>query len=351
MCIIAEALCGEQPNALPVLERLAVLVFQLGRAGEAASLFAQVVTSQPTSARAHANLGEALRLVGRLDQAHLHLKRAVALDPAFPQAWNSLGLLAFATGRHADAERAYRESIRLRPRFAAAHINLGNTLHVLGRGRDAAVALREALRIEPNSPLALLNLGQVLSATGDSELLDEAETVCRRAIALAPGLAQAASILEKIVRLRVRLDPAVAYDTGELRPDPHVRNAGVPIDPLGRQRELRDRSAPAEETAGIWSDCHSAESHFKRGVSLLRESRHDEAEACFRAALRVDPTLATAWVGLSQLQAERGDIDLSCQSARSALALCPVLAEAHWRLATTLRGRLADDDVRAIEPD
>ena len=43
------------------------------------------------------------------------------------------------------------------------------------------------------------------------------------------------------------------------------------------------------------------------------------------------------------------EIEQSCQSARSALALSPKLAEAHWRLAITLRGRLPDTEVQAIE--
>ena len=93
----------------------------------------------------------------------------------------------------------------------------------------------------------------------------------------------------------------------------------------------------------------NAEAHFKNGIVLLREGRHAEAEACFREALRIDPRFATPWVGLSQLQAERGDIASSCESARSALAIAPNLAEAHWRLAITLKGGLLDAEVRAIE--
>jgi tetratricopeptide (TPR) repeat protein len=88
---------------------------------------------------------------------------------------------------------------------------------------------------------------------------------------------------------------------------------------------------------------------FKQGVALLREGRHDDAEARFREALALDPTMATSWVGLSQVQAERGQIGQSCESARSALALSPKLAEAHWRLAITLRGQLPEAEVQAIE--
>ena len=95
---------------------------------------------------------------------------------------------------------------------------------------------------------------------------------------------------------------------------------------------------------------HTPPSPISDRVSrLARQSRHTDAETCFREALAVDPTMATAWVGLSQVQAERGEIESSCESARAALALSPGHAEAHWRLATTLRGRLPDEEVQAIE--
>ena len=298
-----ELLCA-QPDALETLDGLAVLLFQQGRPGDAVPLFARVVAIRPESARAHANLGEALRRVGRLDEAREHLHRAAELDPSLPQTWNSLGLLASDQRRFADAERSYRESIRLGPRFAAAYINFGNTLHALGRGGEAADAMRSALRIEPNNPLALVNLGAVLSESPDRASLEEAEAVCRRAVAVAPQFPQAKSNLEKVLHLKDRL---------------------------------------------VESNHESAESHFKQGVRFLRESRHAEAETCFRAALRVDPTFANAWVGLSQLQAECGDIDSSCASARSALAQSPKLTEAHWRLAITLKGQIPDAELQTIE--
>jgi len=84
-------------------------------------------------------------------------------------------------------------------------------------------------------------------------------------------------------------------------------------------------------------------------MALLEQGRLDQAEPCFREALRIDPALALAWTGLARLQAEQGDFELSSQSARAALALRPTLAEAHWRLAINLKGRLTDAEVQAIE--
>ncbi len=131
---------------------------------------------------------------------------------------------------------------------------------------------------------------------------------------MSAGLAAAIKVLGNVLRLQGRLAEAMA------------------IDGLAR---------PAEPDA--------AETCFKRAITLLREGRLDESEAHFRESLSLAPDMAASWVGLSQIQSERGEIETSCASAREALALSPRLAEAHWRLATTLRGRLPEAEVRAIE--
>ncbi len=45
---------------------------------------------------------------------------------------------------------------------------------------------------------------------------------------------------------------------------------------------------------------------------------------------------AASWLGLARIQEERGDFELLCQSARSALAVAPKLAEAYGTLASIL---------------
>jgi tetratricopeptide (TPR) repeat protein len=49
-------LLGKQPDALKALEGLGVVLFQQGRAEEAAALFARGVAIEPHSVRFHANL-------------------------------------------------------------------------------------------------------------------------------------------------------------------------------------------------------------------------------------------------------------------------------------------------------
>ncbi len=187
------------PRAVGALEGLGVLLFQQNRAAGAVEYFSRAVPLNPRSARLQANLGEALRTVKQLDKAQEHLSAAVTLEPTLAQTWNSLGLLAADYRRHAEAESRFREAIRLNPRVMAARVNLANALHSLGRLDEAVAELRVVIEAEPNNILALTNLGQMLCET-DPKDLGNAESLCRRAVQLAPHLASALNGLGKVLR-------------------------------------------------------------------------------------------------------------------------------------------------------
>ena len=88
----------DEPNTAEALEGLGVLVFQQGRIAEAAELFARGVAICPLSARFHANLGEALRSINRLDQALSHLRRATELDPTLAACLEQPGTAGLLSG-------------------------------------------------------------------------------------------------------------------------------------------------------------------------------------------------------------------------------------------------------------
>ena len=86
-----------------------------------------------------------------------------------------------------------------------------------------------------------------------------------------------------------------------------------------------------------------------QGLANLAEGKFDQAEARLREAIRLDATMANAWAALASVQAERGQIDLSCESARTALSIRSDLAEPYWRLASNLLGDVPDTYVEAME--
>jgi tetratricopeptide (TPR) repeat protein len=370
------------PDAFRAIEGLGVLRMQQGLVSEAANLFARGLAVRPNSARSHANLGEALRILGQTGLAVDHLGRAAALDPTLAQVPNSLGLVAFDAGRRDQAEAAYRDAIRLDPRMAAARINLANVHHVRQRNAEAVVELRMALALEPDNRIALATLAQVLCTIGDLDLLPEAEALCRRAAAVAPQFPPAFENLGNILRAQKRYAEAIASYQHAARLDP---GRGMPYHYLGELFQNRgdfDRAARCftrahhlepteaqfhadlgnlamargqhEQAAAHYRqaiECkpRAAEYHYGLGLAILEQARLDQAESHFEEAARIEPDFAGPWCALARLQAERGEFDAACRSARVALEKSPGIPDAYWRLALIQKGDLPEADARAIE--
>ena len=83
-------------------------------------------------------------------------------------------------------------------------------------------------------------------------------------------------------------------------------------------------------------------------MAQLQQGRLDLAEASFRNASRLDPTLAAAWNGIAHPR-RGGDFDASCAASRTAISLDSRQAEAYLRLATDLKGRVSDDELDAMQ--
>jgi tetratricopeptide (TPR) repeat protein len=335
----------QSPNEASALEGLGVLVFQQGRTSEAASLFTQALAVERDSARLHANLGEALRLLGQSAKALEHLNRATALEPSMAQAWNSLGLLAHGRGLYAEAKSHFDEALRLRPKFVPAMINLGSSLLAMGQRGAAADAFKAALAHEPNNTLAMALLARSLCELGEAAGLDEAEALARRAVSLAPLQAHLLANLAIVLRARGKNAEAVACQRT-------IQELGNPATKRPIARSAQDQSANparARDVATTPPTASPADAQLAQGLTHLKENRQDDAERCFHQALRLAPELAAAWIGLARVHEERGSFDEACRAARQALEVQPRQAEAYWRLAFILRGRLPDADVQAMQ--
>jgi tetratricopeptide (TPR) repeat protein len=204
------------PGAWLARVNLGKVLYQEGRAAEAAGQFREAIRLQPDSPEAHANLGNCLEAQGRaddaraeyaaalaispkfagarydlglsllrsgrLDEAEAQLRRALEIDPAHATARNSLGLALAGLGRLPEAIEQYRLALGLNPGLPEAHLNLGNALFKLGRPDEAVGEYREAIRLEPGYSGAHNNLGYALARLGrDREAEAEFEAARRTA--------------------------------------------------------------------------------------------------------------------------------------------------------------------------
>ncbi len=200
------------------------------------------------------------RTAGRLREADELCGRLLEIRPGHPEVLHLRALIAHDRG---DASRAIDfmgQAVAANEKEAHLHWNLAEMCRRAGRLDEALEASRRALTLEPRSPRALNALGATLCARREYR---EALVNLQRAVALAPH-----------------------YATAHL-------NLSHALEALGRPAEALDAVNEA-----IRLDAAAPVGFHNRGFILHRLARFDEAEADWRHALTLDPTLLDSRIAL-----------------------------------------------------
>jgi tetratricopeptide (TPR) repeat protein len=210
-------------------------------------------------------------------------------------------------GRVDRAAAAYRQVLAADPGNADALHLLGLTERQAGRGQEAMVLIRQALALAPHLIEARLNLANILLAGGDVEA---ACAQWRMVLALDPANAAAWHAL----------GAASAGHGGAGR--------------AGAIRALRHAALLAPHRADILHDL---------GLLLRQDDKIEEAVACQRRALELEPGLLAAWMSLGNALLEQDDTDGALAALKRAASLSPATPEIWFNLGN-LRYRLVDLD-------
>ena len=173
----------EQPDNVPALNLLGVLLLETGRAGEAEDVIRKSLEIDPDSPAALHNLGLALGATGRPDQALHYFARAIAGQSDFVDAYYNLGLALQSCGRAEEAAAVYDRAIQLKPDHAHALNNLALIHHGEARLAEAVALYRRALAADPDIETTRANLGSALLILGERE---DALAIFREALARNP---------------------------------------------------------------------------------------------------------------------------------------------------------------------
>lgn len=207
---------------------------------------------------------------GRFDLADREFRQELARDPENPMAHAFLALCLGRRDRDAEALREADEAVRIGPDLAFCHYVRGHALHSLDRQDEAEAAAIEAIRLDP----------------------DDADY---------PGL------LASIEIRRRRFVEAIAAAERGLALDPEnticANLRAMALVQLGR----KDEAVHALGSA-LADDPENALTHANQGWAMLH--RGDHARACehFREALRLDPDLEWARVGVVEALKARSPI-------------------------------------------
>ena len=87
---------------------------------------------------------------GNFNEVVNKYKKIVEIKPNNYKAHNNLGNALKELGKLKEAATSYRQAIKIKPDYTKAHFNLGNILNDFGKFKEAIPSLLLALKIKPN---------------------------------------------------------------------------------------------------------------------------------------------------------------------------------------------------------
>ncbi|MEO8620382.1 MAG: tetratricopeptide repeat protein [bacterium] len=176
----------------------ASLLYEQNRVDEALDHSRRAVLLAPGLPEAHNNLGVGLARQGRLPEAIDEYRRALAIKPSYDEAQNNWGVVLARQGDVNAAVDHYVQALAVNPQYADAQVNWGNVLVRAGKPDEAITHYQAALDIRPDHAEAQFNWGVALARLG--RLADAAEHF-RLALAINPDHAEARTYLERAQQL------------------------------------------------------------------------------------------------------------------------------------------------------
>lgn len=125
--------------------------FAQGQYDAALADFDRAIDKKGDDAWTHANRGETLAKLGRLEDAFASLDKALGLQPGTPQFWNLAGNIWFEQSRYDLAINMYSKAIEVGGSDAVYYRNRGGAHRRAGHAADAAVDLEKAIELAPGN--------------------------------------------------------------------------------------------------------------------------------------------------------------------------------------------------------
>ncbi len=216
------------PTSTEIAIHLGQLSLSVSDGAAAEGSFRSALALEPSSARAEAGLGDALKFQGRWKEAEVHFRRAVELGPDDP--FNHLDLAEYLHDLALEPDRA-RESAALLKEARRAYTRArdlvrsipetwawyGKTFLAPGEDPSESVEpIEQAARMLPSSPAIVSLLAEAYVATGD---VAQARRVLLKAVSVRGKGPLHESLDEEIQSIRARRAEAEEAFRKALAPD------------------------------------------------------------------------------------------------------------------------------------
>jgi predicted TPR repeat methyltransferase len=268
-----------------------------GRGSEAERCFREAVAHQPDHPVALHRLGFTVFLRGDPYEAADWLRRCAHVAADDPTLYGHLAGALMGCGQVDEAIANWKRALELAPDYAAAYEKLGDAYLAKGDTEASEAAYRKSISLAPHEPRAFAGLGRMLHFSNRNE---EAEEALHQALELGNGAPEIGILVGTVLLEAGGLDAALTLFEAAVHDQPD-----------------------------------EAQGHASLGLALHWLGRHDEAEAAYRQALRIDARLPLALKHLGVLLQERDQLDAAAECFEKLLAANPKDEVARHMLAAT----------------
>jgi len=204
------------------------------------------------------------------------------------------GFLLKEQGRFAEAENYFRAALLSEPRNTLALHAMASCQFQQEKTIVALETIRSAIAIEPDESDHRALLAFILCALRKN---DEAEIEAMDAVSLDPRSAYAFCSLAHVQMSKENWGPAESAARNALEIDPeNLFAANALAHALRLQNRMTENAIHVESM--LARDPDNARTHATAGWAALQNGETPKAEQHFREALRLDPNLETARMGL-----------------------------------------------------
>lgn len=253
---VLEEILRVRPDYAPAHGKMGQIYQKCGDTSAALFSYARALRDEPYDPIVLEKFGAILRAKGDQDGALVCFKSAVESSPESAELQDAYGITLRNQERLAAAENAFRTALKINPGYTPALRNLCHLLELHGRFAEAESGLLRCTEIDNESPDSLFEVGRNLfQQKRNNEALDW----LRRVIKAKPDH----------VGAHITLSGAL----------------GDSEDPLSAMEEVK---------ASIRALPNIPHLHTNLGIINLSLSRADDAIACFRKALEINPKFSHA---------------------------------------------------------
>ena len=312
-----------------------------GHLTEAEVSFLESLRLDPNSVNGLLGLADVRLRKGDSAGAGTYLRKALELNPKDPTAQTDWGHYLFFRKRYDEALKAFDVAIQANPKLARPYLEKGDVYFLgLNRPRDAIDAYRKGMEIDASQPRYHYSLANALARTGDRSA---AEAEFREAVQRAPKDPTMLQALAVFYETHRQFDQALATYSEALA----VQPAFFPAN-LGRGDILLATGQPdkaiAEYQTALKVSPKLADTYYKIGIAYERESRIEEANQAFLAAIKANEKHVGAYNELAWLAASRSEnLNQALTWASKAVTLAPRNANLLDTLAWVYRARREND--------